>query len=139
MKNSTFAEDLGVLLIRLMFGVAMLYHGSQKLFGAFGGNGLTGVQEYLDSLGFPLPWVSAVLAALAEFCGGLALLSGAFMQLLMVPLAVTMFVAAFKAHWGDYGAMEYPLVLGFTASGLALIGPGRFAWRGALGDEKRGV
>ncbi|MCA8944293.1 MAG: DoxX family protein [Planctomycetes bacterium] len=130
MKNSTVAEDTGVLLIRLILGVAFLFHGSQKLFGAFDGPGMTGFTDFLRMLEVPMPAVSAWLAALAEFVGGLALISGAFLQIMMVPVAFTMFVAAFHVHWNDgWVRMEYPLVLGCTAIGLALIGPGRFAWR----------
>lgn len=125
MKNSTAAEDLGVLLIRLMVGVAFTFHGSQKLFGD-----MAGFAETVESLGIPMPVLGAWLAALSEFVGGLALILGVLMPLFALPLAVTMFVAAFHVHWSDgWVEMEFPLVLGFCAIGLGLIGPGRFAWR----------
>lgn len=78
----------------------------------------------------PLPWVSAVLAAVAEFGGGLSLLTGLLFRWVMIPLSFTMFVAAFSAHSGfgaQHGGMEYPLTLAVLAAGLALIGPGRIA------------
>lgn len=50
-------------------------------------------------LGLPMPWLMALLAAWAEFFGGILILLGAFTRLMAVPLMVTMLVAAFSAHW----------------------------------------
>jgi putative oxidoreductase len=44
--------DLGILLVRVLFGLAIAAHGAQKLFGAFGGNGLKGPGGYFETLGF---------------------------------------------------------------------------------------
>src|SRR5712692_6403604 len=43
---------IGLLLVRLVFGVLMAAHGSQKLFGWFGGYGLTGTGAFFEQLGF---------------------------------------------------------------------------------------
>jgi putative oxidoreductase len=129
MKNSTpLTLDLGLLAMRVMLAVVFLFHGAQKLFGVFDGPGLEGFAGWLDSLGVPLPAVSAFLAALAEFGGGLALATGVGTRLVGVPLAFTMFVAAFAAHSGfaaQSGGMEYPLTLAVMVVGLVLTGPGR--------------
>lgn len=123
--------DLGLLLMRAMLAVVFLYHGSQKLFGVFGGYGLDGTAQWMGSIGIPLPLLSATLAALAEFGGGLALLTGVAFRWLMVPLAFTMLVAAFVGH-GDKGfdagggGMEYPLTLALVVAGLFWTGPGRY-------------
>jgi putative oxidoreductase len=122
------ARDLGLLAIRLILGVVFLYHGSQKLFGAFGGPGLTGFSGYLASLGVPAPGVNAVLAASAEFFGGAFLLVGLFTRLAAIPLAATMTVAILSVHSKGFnastGGMEYPLTLLVVAIGLALTGAG---------------
>ena len=60
-------RDAGLLVIRLMLATVFVYHGAQKLFGAFGGHGLAGFAGWLGSLGVPLPTVSALLAGAAEF------------------------------------------------------------------------
>ncbi len=130
MTATTFpaTAGLGLLLIRLMLGAVFLFHGSQKLFGAFGGPGLEGFATFLGSLDVPLPQVSAVAAALAEFVGGAALVTGFLMRPLCLPLGFTMLVAAFSAHAGKFsaqdGGMEYPLTLAVVVLGLALTGPG---------------
>jgi len=131
MNSSTrpLSADLGLFLIRAMLGVVFLFHGSQKLFGAFGGHGLDGTAQWMGSIGIPLPFVSALLAALAETLGGAALLTGALFRLLLLPLAFTMLVAAFVGHAGKgfdvtQGGMEYPLTLFAVLAGLLLTGPG---------------
>ncbi len=55
--------DLGLLLVRLMVGVVGMFHGSQKLFGLFGGRGVQGFADSLETLGIPLPLASAVEVA----------------------------------------------------------------------------
>lgn len=128
--------DVGLLIMRLMLASVFIFHGSQKVFGAFGGSGIGEFTAFLSALEVPMPVVSAWLAALAELVGGLALLTGVAMRLLSVPLAATMLVAAFKVHSGfdiQSGGMEYPLTLAVMVIGLALIGPGRLTVTHALG------
>lgn len=132
MTNKTpLMPDLGLLLIRLMLGAVFLFHGAQKLFGVFDGPGLSGFSGALESMGFPLPMVGAVCAALAEFVGGLALVTGLFMRPIIVTTAFTMFVAAFKVHGGAFSAanngMEYALTLAVVTTGLFLTGSGKYA------------
>ena len=60
-------QDLGLLLLRTMLAVVFLWHGSQKLFGLFGGHGIDGTAVWLGSIGVPLPTLSAILAGASEF------------------------------------------------------------------------
>jgi putative oxidoreductase len=129
--NAPIRTDLGLLLVRLMVGVVFVFHGSQKLFGAFGGYGLEATADWMGSIGIPFPLASAVAAGLAELCGGLALIAGFGQRLLAIPLTFTMLVAA-STHEGfsaASGGMEYALVLAVAVAGLGLLGPGRFALR----------
>jgi len=131
-------QDFGLLIIRLILAVVLLYHGSGKLFGAFGGPGLEGFSGWLGSMGIPMPSVSAFLAAAAEFFGGLAILFGLWVQWAALPAAFTMFVAAFSAHSGFDGqkdGMEYPLTLALVLVGLALLGSGRFSLPTSFGAK----
>ena len=121
--------NLGLFLIRAMLAAVFLFHGSQKLFGAFGGYGLDGTSQWMGSIGIPMPYVSALLAALAETLGGVALATGLFFRPVLVPLAFTMAVAAFVGHGGKgfdvtKGGMEYPLTLLAVVVGLIFTGPG---------------
>jgi putative oxidoreductase len=124
-------SDAGLLLIRVGLGVVFVFHGSQKLFGLFGGGGLEGTAGFMAKLGLPAPMAQAVLAGSAEFFGGLALLTGFGARLAVVPLVVTMLVASFWVHGEAFdvqkGGMEYPLTLAFVLAGLGLTGPGALA------------
>src|SRR5258705_7239104 len=89
---------LGLLILRLVVGLTMAAHGAQKLFGWFGGYGLTGTGGFLEKLGFFPGRRNALFAGLAEFAGGLLLALG-----LATPLAATliisvMFVAVAPLH-----------------------------------------
>ena len=115
--------DYGLLLMRLMLATALLYHGSQKLFGAFDGPGLEGFGGWLGSMNVPMPSVSAFLAASAEFFGGLAMLLGVWVRLMAIPAAFTLFVGAFMAHTG-YGEREHALLIAVFLTGIMLTGGG---------------
>jgi putative oxidoreductase len=123
--------DLALLSMRLMTGAVFLFHGSQKLFGLFGGHGVEGTAGWMESLGMPFPVASAIAAGAAELVGGAALVTGFGQRLLAVPLVFTMLVGAFTAHAGAFdataGGMEYPLTLAVVVSALGLLGPGRLA------------
>src|SRR5258706_15566960 len=61
---------LGLLIARLVLGLAISAHGAQKLFGWFGGYGLNGTGGFLESIGFRPGRLFALAAGLAEFGGG---------------------------------------------------------------------
>lgn len=123
--------DVAILLMRLMLAVVFIYHGSQKLFGWFGGGGLGQMTEFLTSISVPMPRFSAVLAACAEFFGGLSLLLGFGMRVIPIFTIITMLVASFTVHGKAFSAqhngMEYPLTLAVMLLGLVLLGPGRLS------------
>jgi putative oxidoreductase len=122
--------NAGLLALRAILAVVFVYHGGQKLFGLFGGAGLEGFAGFLGQIGVPLPQVSAVLAALAEFGGGILLGLGVLARLATIPMAFTMLVAAFGVHGQAFGlqsgGMEYALTLAVVLGALGLMGPG--AW-----------
>ncbi len=120
------------LILRVSIGMMFMAHGSQKLFGAFGGHGIQGFASFLSGLGLPFPTFQAYLAACSEFFGGFLLIIGLATRFATVPLMVTMLVAIFKVHWskgffGQDGGFEYPLVLLIILCSLAVVGGGRFS------------
>ena len=122
--------DLGLLALRLMAATILIFHGSQKLFGLFGGHGIEGTAGYMESIGIPFPTLSTALAGGAEFVGGIAFLTGVFARTLSAPVAFAMVVGAFTAHSGfdvTKGGMEYPLLLATVAVAIGLAGPGRLS------------
>jgi putative oxidoreductase len=121
--------DTGLLLIRAILAVVFIYHGSQKLFGCFGGYGIDGTASWMASVGIPFPTLSALTAGATEFFGGIVLLLGPGARLAAIPMAFTMLVAVATTHNGfdvRTGGMEYPLTLGVILMALVLLGPGRF-------------
>src|SRR5881394_2627131 len=68
--------DLGLLVLRVVLGLIFAAHGSQKLFGWFGGYGLAGTGGFMESLGFRPGKTFATAAGLSEFSGGLLLALG---------------------------------------------------------------
>ena len=122
--------DAGLLAARSMLGVVGIFHGTQKLFGWFGGGGIEGTAAAFEHLGIPLPTLSVYAAGAAETFGGLALIVGLATRFSALTFGFTMLVAAFSAHWGAFdarnGGMEYPLTLAVFA--LALVGLGAGRW-----------
>jgi len=125
------------LVVRIPLAVIFIAHGSQKLFGWFGGYGLGGTAQYMDSIGLSPGIVLASLAGGAEFFGGLALLLGLLVRPASVALAFTMLVAIFSVHISkglflSNGGFEYGLALLAVTVALVISGAGRFSLDRAL-------
>lgn len=130
MNQPAFMKDplsrhLSLLILRCVAGSSFALHGYDKIFGEGGVEGFSG---FVEQLGIPFPLFSAWLAVLAEFVGGLALISGLGARLMSIPLIFTMLTAAFMAHPGEFpGKMEFPLLLATAALVIGLMGPGKYA------------
>jgi putative oxidoreductase len=121
-------NDVALLMLRGILAVVFMYHGSQKLFGWFGGKGLADTATGMESIGIPLPIVGTILAASAEFFGGIVLLLGVGTRIAAVPMAFTMLVAIVAVHnksFSGRGGMEFALTLCVMLVALILTGPGR--------------
>ncbi len=114
--------DIGLLVVRAVIGLLLVGHGAQKLFGWFGGHGLTTTGKGLGALGYRP--------------GLLAL--GLLTPLAAAAIMGTMLNAALSAHvknglWLTNGGYEYTLVLGGVAAGLGFTGPGAYSLDHAAG------
>ncbi|GED30575.1 MULTISPECIES: DoxX family protein [Brevibacillus] len=123
--------DLGLLIIRLVIGLTFAAHGTQKLFGWFGGYGLKGTGGWLDSIGVKPGVLMALLAGLGELVGGLLFAAGVGTWIGAILIAFTMLIAIVKVHgqngyWATSNGYEYNLALIAVAIGVALIGPGAY-------------
>jgi putative oxidoreductase len=132
--------DLGLLLLRSVVGLTLAAHGSQKLFGWFGGYGVNGTAQWLESVGFRPGRRHAVLAGLTEVGGGLLLAVGLATPLAAAIVASVMIVAAAIAHFKNgffitSGGFEYNLVLGVAAIAVAFTGPGALSLDALFGFE----
>lgn len=125
------AIDTGLLILRIVVGLLMIAHAMQKLTGAFSGDGFAKTAAIFDLIGFKPGRVTVAIAIGVELGGGALLIIGLFTPLAAAALAGTLVVAA-SVHWknglwGSKGGIELPAMLAIVATGLALIGPGRFA------------
>jgi len=120
-------HDVALLLLRLAAAVPLGFHGTQKLFGWFGGGGLSGFAGYLASLGAPAPTLAALLAAVSEVGGALVLSAGRGFRALP-PVVFTMIVATATSTRNGFdvqrGGAEFPLALTVLLLAVALLGPG---------------
>jgi len=126
------SNSFALLPVRLGVGVIMAAHGSQKLFGWFGGYGLKGTgQFFAENLGLKPGMLMAALAGGTEFIGGILLIIGLLTRISGLALAGTMAVAIATAHssafFADQGGMEYPLMLLLASLTMAIGGGGAFS------------
>jgi putative oxidoreductase len=136
--------DLGTLLLRMTVGLVMAGHGSQKLFGWFGGYGPDGTGQAMEVLGFRPGRRHALAAGYVELVGGLLLAIGFLTPLAAALIASVMVVAAATVHWKNgffitSGGYEFNLVLGVAALSLAFTGPGALSLDHAAGFAPAGI
>jgi putative oxidoreductase len=135
--------DIGVLILRIVVGALMFGHGTQKLFGWFGGGGIGGTKGFLGSLGYPSPGALAVIGGAAEAGGGLLLATGFLSPLGAAAITGVLFNAIVVAHWpkvwNSEGGLEHPLAMATAAVTVAFTGPGRFSLDGMLNWSLQGT
>lgn len=134
----TETMQIALLILRLVAGLTMAAHGSQKLFGWFGGGGLRGTQAFFASQGFYPTWIWLALAIIGEFGGGLSLASGLLTPLGAAGVFGAMVMATFKTHWkngffSQKGGFEYSFLLMFISIFFGLFGPGKYSLDALLG------
>ncbi|KMN21393.1 DoxX family protein [Pseudomonas helleri] len=88
----------GLTVLRVFVGIIFAAHGSQKLFGWFGGGGLAGTAQWMESIGLAPGTLMALLSGGTEFFGGLALIIGLLARPAAVGLSFTLLVAIFSVH-----------------------------------------
>jgi putative oxidoreductase len=122
------AVDLSLLVVRVVAGVIFAAHGAQKLFGAFGGRGLSAMvqppPDGMGLLGYPV--------SIGEFFGGLGLIVGFLTRFSAASLIVIMIGAIAMVHgkngfFQSAGGFEYNLALIGLLLPTFLAGPGRYS------------
>ena len=133
---------LGMTVLRATIGGLFVGHGTQKLFGWFGGNGPEGMGGFFESgLGLHPGRQHAIAAGAAEAGGG-ALLATGFMTPLGAMLTSSAMASAIRlVHarrgvWNTEGGYEYNVVLMAGAFAIVAAGPGPWSLD-ALGGRER--
>ena len=131
-KIFSTSEGLDTLPLRLGAGVIFSAHGAQKMFGWFGGYGLEGTGDWMESIGLAPGILMASLAGGAEFFGGLLLIAGLAIRPAALALAVTMLVAIVSVHlqnglFMSNNGYEFGLALLIISLTLVVRGAGSFS------------
>ncbi len=131
-------HDVSLLILRLTQGGLLAGHGSQKLFGAFGGHGLKGTGGFMEKLGLTPGHRWAALAGASEFSGGMLTALGLGGSTGPIITLAPMAMATATAHWGKpiwatEGGAELPVAYASIGSALALSGPGKLSLDHMLG------
>jgi putative oxidoreductase len=115
LSNDTLWRQWPPLPLRLIIGYGFMVHGWAKL-----SRGPAGFARLLEQIGTPLPEATAWVSTCVELLGGLAILAGALVAAVSIPLIIMMLVAMFTVHL-RYGFSAINTI-GLTADG-PLFGP----------------
>lgn len=136
--------DVGRLATRAVIGSLFVGHGTQKLFGWFGGPGLSGTDGMMRSLNMRPARANSIAAGVSEAAGGALLLAGLATPVAAASLIGVMTTAIRTVHltngpWNSNGGYEYNATLIAILVALAESGPGRLSLDHVFGTEKRGA
>ena len=130
----------GIFLVRTVLGSCFVMHGLQKSFGVMGGMTYEQFASFLASKGAPMATFSAYVIPWAELLAGIALLVGFAHKLAASVVILVMAGAILYVHSESYftqkGGMEYPVALVAMAFLIFMAGPGSFAYKLDLKQNK---
>lgn len=142
-------NDIGLFIARLGVGLTLVFYGSQKVFGLFGGFGYNATLQFFDTK-YHIPALFATLAMAGELLGGLGLIFGLLTRVAAFGAFCTMSVAWFmtnhdggnftKMMSGDgmaASAFYYTLTLGLSALAIVLTGGGNLSLDAKIFGKKR--
>ena len=134
--------SVGLLISRVVIGLVMAAHGAQKLFGWFGGYGLTKTGEFFGHLGFRPGRAFAAAASLTEITSGLLVALGFLGPIGPALMVSVMIVAMITVHWehglfASVNGIEVPLLYATAAVALVFMGYGRYSLDAWLGIADR--
>jgi putative oxidoreductase len=125
--------NVGILLLRVVLGIILLAHSSQKTLGWFHGLGIEKNSAWFSDLGLRPGRLMVAFAATAEVASAISIGTGFLTPLGAAVAGGAMLVAGLTMHvnagrmWNAAGGGEYPYVLAAFAVGIGFIGPGRFS------------
>lgn len=129
--------NAALFVLRIASALVFLYHGCAILFGAFGGPGPAGFAAFTH-----MPIAVAYLVGLAQFAGGLAMLTGVLIRVGAVCIIIVMLGAIFLVHLPNgfdvgHNGVEYVLTQLLVAFALLLTGAGSYSLAAVLPESLR--
>lgn len=124
--SMALATDLPLLFLRLILAYGFYHPAMMKL------KDVNAIGGWFESMGYPLPYLSAYMAAITEGLGVVLLILGLGTRIITVPLMFVMLVAVFSVHYangfaaGDNG-YEIPLYYLLMLFTLFVMGAGRIS------------
>lgn len=136
----TTNNSIANIMLRVPVGIILAAHGSQKLFAWFGGYGLEGTGQWMESIGLAPGFLMALLAGSAEFFGGIALMLGFLTRPAAIVSAFTMIIAIFSVHFSNglfmsNNGYEFALTLLAVNVALAIQGGGKYSVDSAIANK----
>jgi putative oxidoreductase len=136
--------ELALLVLRLVVGLTLVAHATQKLFGWFGGRGIAATGTSYERMGLRPGRLNAMVAGTVESVGGLLIALGVVTPVGAAGLIAVMTVAVLKVtlrngFFNSAGGFEYNLVLAAAAFALAGVGPGNWSLDNALDIHMTGA
>ena len=130
--------NVGLLILRVGLGLTIAAHGSQKLFGWYGGSRIAGFSASLGRMRLKPAVFWAWIAALSEFGGGLLVVLGLLSPFGCFAVMAAMSMAIWLVHrpkgfWNTKGGIEFPLMIWVGALALSVTGPGAISLDSILG------
>ncbi|UQX11843.1 DoxX family protein [Candidatus Mycobacterium methanotrophicum] len=140
-------QHLGLLILRVGLGSVFVAHGLQKLFGWWGGQGLSGFKNSLSDIGYQHADILTYCAAGGEIAAGVLLVLGLFTPLAaagaLAYLINGLLAGMSAAHHGKSlpfflpNGHEYDITLIAMATAVVLVGPGRYGFDAGRGWARR--
>ena len=136
--------QVGRFIARTVIGSLFIGHGTQKLFGSFGGPGLAGTDGMMEALNMRPARRNSLAAGVTETAGGALLVAGLATPLASAGLIGVMITAIRKVHlpngpWAANGGWEYNAVLIAALMALAEDGAGDLSIDAAAGMQRKGA
>jgi putative oxidoreductase len=129
--STATAVSIGLLIVRIALGLSMAAHGAQKLFGWFGGHGLSATAGMFEHIGFRPGLLLATVATVTEIASGLLMALG-FLGAIGPALMVSVMLVATSLHWrngffAQNQGIELNVLYITGALALAFTGPGSYS------------
>ncbi len=129
-------------VLRIFVGIMLVPHGARKLFGMFGGGGISGTAKFFENFGYTPAVFWVLVVGCTEFFGGLAIAAGLFTRLAALFVVIQMSVLVLNFHMpngyfltASNNGYEFAMLWGIAALFFVIRGGGRFSLDARMSKE----